>query len=152
VISEHAVLSYFAQAKGRGWSLLNGSLSAGWHATFKGRLRDFITYLDIDSEWVYLQCPIIQVEALDSCKEQCYERLLRYNDRMFLAKFTLFQAEPRANAPHEDWVALVVECPVDVFDAAMFRIMTDAIATYADEYFGAEVQVLAREEQLLTRT
>lgn len=149
MISEHAVFSYFAQASGRGWSLLNGSMSSGWHASYKGRLRDFVIYMDIDGEWVYLQCPVVQFAALKASREKFYEQLLRYNDRMFLAKFTLFPSE--AKDPHEDWVALVVECPVDVFDAAMFRIMTDAIATYADEYFGAEAQVLAGEAQLLTK-
>lgn len=145
MISEHTVHSYFAQAAGRGWTLANGSLATGWRAFYKGRLHDFETYLDIDADWVYLQCPLLRLEAAYSCKGQLYERLLRFNDRMFLAKFILFQSN--AQTPPQDWVALVVECPVDAFDAAMFRVMTDAITTYAEQY-DAEVQVLARDEQL----
>jgi len=145
VISEHTVHSYFAQAEGSGWTLTGGSFASGWRAFFKGRYHDFETYLDIDAEWVYLQCPLLRVEAVDTCKQRLYEKLLQFNDRMFLAKFILFQSE--AQTPKQDWVALSVECPVGVFDAAMFRMMTDAIATYAEQY-DREVQMLAQDPKL----
>ena len=145
MISEHTILSYFAQVSGSGWTLAGGSLTSGWRAFFKGKYHDFESYLDIDAEWVYLQCPLLRLEASDACKKRLYEALLRFSDRMFLAKFTLFKSE--AQSPAQDWVALSVECPVGVFDAAMFRIMTDAVATYAEQY-DQEVQVLAQDERV----
>ena len=42
MISEHAILSYFAQAQKRGWALMRrGSLATGWHAVYQGRLTDY---------------------------------------------------------------------------------------------------------------
>jgi len=144
VISEHAVYSYFAQAAANGWTLTGGSVTSGWRAFFKGKYHDFEAYLDVDSDWVYLQCPLLRAEAAEACKKGLYEKLLRLNDQMFLAKFILFESE--AQTPKQDWVALAVECPVGVFDAAMFRIMTDAIATYAEQY-DREIQILAEDAQ-----
>ena len=55
---------------------------------------------------------------LESCKPKLYEYLLRANDTMFFAKFTLFTADADAGA--QEWIALTSECPADAFNAARF--------------------------------
>ncbi len=147
MISEHAIWSCWIQAGTRGWKLFQGgSLADGWHAMYGGQLFDYDVYLDVDGDWVYMQCPILQGDASPQCKAALTDYLLRLNDRIFWAKFTLFHAEP--DQSHcEDWVALTVECPAEVFDAGTFRLMTESIATYAEQY-DREIRAIALDKNV----
>ena len=144
MVSEYAIYTYFAQARSRGF-LASGSLQTGWHGRFKGRMRDYHFYMDIDEEWVYIQCPILQTSARRECKAALYKYLLRANDRMFLAKFVMFEAVDDNRTI--DWVGITSELPIDCLNAGMFRMMTEAIATYAEEY-DREIQAIALEKEV----
>jgi hypothetical protein len=131
MISEYAIWSYFAQAYSRHWSVVEeGSLSRGWHLRYQGRFGDYDSYLNI-TEWVYLQCCLHNASISDNadqiCREALYKYLLQQNQRMYMAKFTLTEA----NGIIQVW--LITEAPVENFDAGTFRWMTEAIATYAED-------------------
>lgn len=144
MISEHAIISYFAQAPG--WALTSrGSLKEGWHAVYKGRYTDYDVYLDVDDEWIYMQYPLLKTAADAECKPALYEYLLRCNDEMFLAKLVLFEAQSE-DGP-SDWVALTTEFPVDSFNAAAFRLMAEAIVTYSDQY-AREILAVALDRKI----
>src|SRR5205807_387731 len=102
-------------------------------------------FLDVGSDWVYLQCPLLKVEPVKECREILLEYLLRVNDRIFLAKFTLIWARPQGNPVN--WAVLVSECPVDLFNANMFRLMTDTISVYSEKYY-REILSIAREPEI----
>jgi hypothetical protein len=145
MISEHAILMYFVQAENSGWALTaRGSLVSGWHAIYKGHLRNYDVYLDVNDEWVYAQCPLLRTEPNSNCKEALYEYLLRTNHRMFLGKFTL-PTDQRQHAGN--WVALMVEYPAEDFDAGIFRLLIEAIETYVEE-FSREIEVIALDEEV----
>lgn len=149
MISEYTILSYIAQAQTRGWGLMRqGSLADGWHAVYQGRLRNYDVFLDVDEEWLYMQCPLLKLEPALECKRILYEYLLRANDQMFFAKFTLFQGPIERRSV--GWITLTTECPVDSCNAGMFRLMTDAIATYAEQ-FGREIPAIALDPEIAMR-
>ena len=140
VVSENMIGSCFAEASGRGWSPKGGSMREGWHAIYEGKLRDYDAYLDIDGDWIYLQCPILLAEPVEECKPALYEYLLRANDTMYFAKFSLFDARPKERL--ERWAALTSECPAEMFSTSVFRLMTEAISSYAERY-QRELQTMA---------
>jgi hypothetical protein len=132
VISEHTIMSYFAQAQHRGWGLLvRGSLARGWHAVYRGKQMEYDVYLDVDETWVYLQCPLLLAEPNEACKAALYEYLLRMNEHMFLAKLALTPITGEQGTVLG--VVLIAECPADRLDAGLFRMLTDAISTYVEE-------------------
>jgi len=141
MISEHAVLGCLAQAVARGgWSLMtSGSLLDGWHLVYHSRLDDYHVFLDLDEEWVYLQCPLLPCAPNPQSRTALHEFLLRTNDRMFFAKFVLLGG--LAGGPEES-IALVCEAPVETFDAGLFRLMTEAIVRYVEDY-GRELRSIA---------
>lgn len=144
MITEHAILSYIATA--HDWVLARqGSLRDGWHVVYKGRITDYDVYLDVDEDWVYMQCPILTQQALPQSHQTLCEYLLRASSRMFLAKFCLWRS-PGATMP-VDWVVLVSESPVHTFDAGMFRLMSQAIATYAEQY-DREIRTVAMDAEI----
>lgn len=140
MISEQAVLGYLAQASVRGWGLRDsGSLLDGWHLVHRGRLDDLHVFLDLDEEWAYLQCPLLPCAPHPDSRAALHEFLLRANGRMFFAKFALL-LDP-AGGPHQT-IALISEAPVESFDAGLFRLMTEAIVRYAED-FGSELRSIA---------
>jgi len=140
MISEHAVLGCLAQAATRGWRLMtSGSLLDGWHLVYPSCLDDFHVFLDIDEEWIYLQCPLLPCAPHPASRAALHGFLLRANDRMFLAKFALLSGAAGGAA---ETIALVCEAPVESFDAGLFRLMTEAIVRYAED-FGRELRSIA---------
>ncbi len=112
MISEHAILGHLAQLPN--WGLHGrGSLAAGWHAIFKGRLNDYNVYLSVSEDWFYMQCVVLRANIFPECRAALYDYLLRANDRMFMAKFAL----ARGRAGRGDCVTLVAECSVDNFNS-----------------------------------
>ena len=145
MISEHAILGYIAQATARGWTLMtSGSLLDGWHLVYRSRLDDFHVFLDVDEQWVYLQCPLLSIPPHPGSRPALYPYLLRANDRMFFAKLTLVR-DP-AGGPTEI-IALTSEAPVESFDAGLFHLRTDAIVRYAEDY-GREIRSIALDPQI----
>lgn len=137
MISEHSVLGHLAQLPQ--WGLRGrGSLEAGWHAVYKGRLTDYNVYLSISQDWFYMQCVVLNADIFPECRAPLCEYLLRANNRMFMAKFALV----RGREGRGDCVTLVADCPVDNFNSGTFWLMAQAVATYAEQY-GREVQAIA---------
>jgi hypothetical protein len=145
VISEHLVVTLFLNAEPRGWALRGGSLERGWHAVYKGKLRDYDAYLDVTDDWVYVQCPILRTPPAPACRAALHEYLLRVNQEMFFAKLGLTRGRTRRDGPLVSWVVLTSECPLETFAAVTFRVMLDAVATYAEQYV-REVEAIALDE------
>lgn len=143
MISEHTLASGLASTNN--WAIAyRGSAKTGWHLIYHGRLVDYDVYLDAEDQWVYLQCPLLRHTPLPRCRA-VHEFLLRVNDRMFMTKFTVFRAQGEAQSA--DWIALVTESPAEVFTVSVFRLMLEAIATYAEQY-DREVRVVATDRKV----
>ena len=141
MISEFAVHSYFAHAQSRGWHLRSaGSLTRGWHAVYSGKLRDYSVFLHVDDDWIYFQCEMLQVPPKPDCRAALHQYLLRLNADLFWAKMALVPADDGRDT--NEAVVLIVECPLETFGPGTFRLMTESVATYAEEY-AREVEVIA---------
>src|SRR5579863_2075642 len=118
MISEYALRGYLAQLTTRGWGMKGyGSLLDGWHLIYPSRLEDLDVFLDVDEEWVYLQCPLLRCAPHPDCRATLHEFLMRANEGIFFAKFALM-LDPGAG--HEETVTLISEAPVENLDAGLF--------------------------------
>ena len=133
MLTEQDVLRMFKQLDEKKWGLVSaGPLEKSRHFKYRGKLRDFDVFLTVNEEWVYLQCPLLLEVRFEDNKPALYEYLLKANDRMFFTKFTLYKSH--MSRKPTDCIALTAECPLIGFNASMFRMMTEAVSTYAEHY------------------
>ena len=133
MLTEQDMLRMYKQLDEKKWGLVSaGPLEKSRHFKYRGKLRDFDVYLTVNEEWVYLQCPLLEAVRIEDNKPALYDYLLKANDRMFFAKFTLYRT--RMSHDPTERIALTVECPLAGFNASMFRLMTEAVSTYAEHH------------------
>jgi len=151
-VQDEDALSLFAEARidkltdmvyaptvvgGSGRTLAEARRSSEWLGLHIGQRREYELWMQIGPERVCLRCALLRVNASDA-GGRLYKYLLRLNEGLALAKFTLFHSGGEFHSgtatPPQDWIALVVECPVGVFDATMLKTMMNTITDYAEEY------------------
>jgi hypothetical protein len=131
-----SLVCLFRTVEHLGW-ILKKREKNHWKALYRGKERNFTVHLSFDGPWVYFQMPLLpqqEVQRVRSplCRELLYRQLLRLNEQMFWARFCLDGEE----------VLLLLDAPLETFDANRFRKAVEGLAAYASE-FCYEVQILA---------
>jgi hypothetical protein len=140
VVTQQAVNTYIFLARENGWTLeAPGSLEIGWTLKYHGKLRDYDVYLEVNDEWIYMVCPLVQARIGSLQRDALYRYLLLANERIYMAKFALVQADGRGSG---ESVSLVCELPSDGFGSESFQLMSMAVAQYVEEY-DREIQAVA---------
>lgn len=124
MLSREDIDSYF---RTRDWRFLKRGDNI-WHTGFRAHIRNyqkgFEIFVHLASDWVYLQTPLLTVTGNRQQQHALFDFLLELNQRMFLAKFGLYQEK----------VLLLAElprsCGVEEFNDALW-----SINEYAQRYF-----------------
>ena len=101
---------------------------------FRGDVSSFRILVRIAGEWVYFSiAPFVVAPQDPECERKLYKRLLRLNQEINMAKFTV---------DGDGDVILTVELPSENLDYSEFSDALGALAYYADDDY-AQVFVLA---------
>lgn len=137
MINKETIEAYFRKVEDDGWTFNRRGEkdNTWWYATYKGRSVKQEVYLVIDSKWVYFQLPFNHITINPDCKFALYEYLLRLNDRIFTAKFSIDE---------NNKIVLMVEFSIRNFDFSMFNDALKTLVTFADQYL-REIDILAQD-------
>jgi hypothetical protein len=104
-------------------------------SSFRGAAATFPLVVQFEADWVKLMVlPIARMPADPAKAEMLYEKLLRLNGEIMMARFSLDE---------DGDVLLSVEFPVTDLDASELRDSLDVLTYYAEKHQG-EVKALTQ--------
>ena len=97
-----------------------------WRSSFRGRDALFPLVIQVEDGWCkLLVLPIVRLPADPARAEKLYERLLRLNGELLLARFSLDE---------DGDVVLSVELPIPDLDPSEIRDALDVLSFYAEKH------------------
>lgn len=110
-----------------GWPVI--SLAPGtWRSSFRGRASAFPLVIQLEDGWCKLRVlPIVRLPADDTKADALYRSLLKLNNEILLARFSLDE---------DGDVILSVELPLTDLDASEIRDALDVLSVYAERHQG----------------
>lgn len=138
-MNKKTIESYFRKIEKEGWRFYRREKEdhTWWCASYETRGIKREVYLVLDSQWVYFQMPL-HLNVGPPCKLAIYYYLLRLNDKIFNAKFSIDQ---------ENKILLMAEFPVRNFDFTMFYDILKTLVTLARKYC-RELEILAEDTKI----
>ncbi len=117
-----------------GWPIIE--LGAGtWRSSFRGKGSSFPLVIQVEEGWCKLMVlPIVRLPADTEKAEKLYDRLLKLNGELLLARFSLDE---------DGDVILSVEFPAVDLDPSEMRDSLDVLSFYAEKHQGELRQMVA---------
>lgn len=139
MLNAETLEAYFRKVEDDGWNFKREGEKSNqwWHATYCGGQIKRDVYVILDNKMIYFQLPF-PIDILPDCIAGLYRFLLRLNDKIFMAKFSI---------DGNNRVVLMVEQPVRNFDFSGFNDILKTLATLGNEYFN-EIDILAQEPRV----
>jgi hypothetical protein len=140
MINKETLEAYFRKIKDDGWRFARKGEKneTWWHATYRAGGLQREVYLVLDTEWIYFQLPF-NIEVSPDCRLALYHYLLRLNDRIFAAKFSIDE---------QNKMVLMAELPVRNFDFTTFTDVLRTLVNIADNHF-RELEILASDVKVV---
>ena len=127
----------FLSRDGWHYERVEGGNVATWRSGFRGEVAPFRFYVRLTENWVFfIISPFVLPARNPASRSALYQKLLRLNQDMTLAKFALDSDED---------VVLTVEFPTESIDYSEFKDALDVLAYYADRHY-LEVLNLAQQQ------
>ncbi len=138
-ISAEAIEDYFRQY---GWSFHATEEENTWRTGFRGDVSTFSIYVRLTDNWIYFTIvPFVVAAKNEICQRKLYQHLMRLNQEMNMAKFTIDSDKD---------VVLTVELPGQNLQYTEFADALGALSYYADDNY-VEVLNLAHDFNAVSR-
>ena len=140
MINKQTIDAYFRKVEDDGWKFARrgDNDDCWWYATYFGGQIKREIYLVLGTQWVYFQLPFNVIKIEPDCRNALYEYLLRLNDKIFNAKFSIDE---------NNTIVLMAEYPIRNFDFLIFHDALKTLATTSDRYH-RELDILSQDKRV----